>query len=71
MMTENAKYTYIDTHAHVYDEAFAGEEDEIVKKSREAGVRLIIQPDIDLKERGKMFDLYRRHPDFFRNMVGL
>lgn len=71
MMTENAKYTYIDTHAHVYDEAFSGEEDEIVKNSREAGVRLIIQPDIDLKERGKMFDLYRRHPDFFRNMVGL
>ena len=35
MMTENAKYTYIDTHAHVYDEAFSGEEDEIVKKSRE------------------------------------
>ena len=45
MMTENAKYTYIDTHAHVYDEAFSGEEDEIVKKSREAGVRLIIQPE--------------------------
>lgn len=72
-MTKNDTHHtyYIDTHAHVYDGMFSGDEESVVEKSREAGVRIIIQPDIDMNERPKMFGLYRQHPDFFRNMVGL
>lgn len=63
--------TYIDTHSHIYDMAFDGEEKEVVERAIAAGVRLILQPDIDSKERGRMISLSERFPDVFRNMAGL
>ena len=38
---------FIDTHAHLYDEAFAGEEDAAVERAVQAGVTRIVFPDID------------------------
>ena len=38
---------FIDTHAHLYDEAFHGEEDSAIERAVEAGVTGIIFPDID------------------------
>lgn len=64
-------FTYIDTHAHVYDDAFDGEEEQIIQKSTEAGVKIIIQPDIDSRERNKMFALSHKYPEIFRSMIGL
>lgn len=46
---------FIDTHAHLYDEAFAGEEDAAVERAVQAGVRRIIFPDIDSQSRDVMF----------------
>ncbi|HCZ22129.1 MAG TPA: hydrolase TatD [Rikenellaceae bacterium] len=63
--------TYIDTHAHNSDEAFSGCEDEIISKSVSAGVVMMLQPDIDSKERGRMLSLVERHPDRLRAMLGL
>ena len=68
-MTGDRKY--IDTHSHIYDKAFAGEEEEIVRRALNAGVGIILQPDVDSTERQAMADLYRRFPDVFRNMAGL
>lgn len=62
---------YIDTHAHVYDEAFEGEWQGVVDRAREAGVRLMLQADIDSSERGKMIEVQERFPDSIRNMAGL
>lgn len=64
-------YTYIDTHAHLCDEAFSGEEEQILKKAEEAGIRLILQPDIDSSERDRMFALEARFPSMLRSMAGL
>ena len=64
-------YTYIDTHAHLCDEAFSGEEEQILKKAEEAGIRLILQPDIDSSERDRMFGLEERFPSMLRSMAGL
>lgn len=52
---------YVDTHSHLYDEAFAGEEDQAVSRAVEAGVDRIVIPDIDSKTRDSMFALADRH----------
>lgn len=52
---------YIDTHAHLYDEAFANEEDLAISRAIEAGVTKIIFPDIDSQTRSQMFDIADRH----------
>ena len=62
---------FIDTHTHNYDEAYAGEEDAVIGRAAAAGVTKLIQPDIDSKERGRMFDLAARHPGTLYPMLGL
>ena len=61
----------IDTHSHLYDEAYAGEEDLAVIRSVEAGVDKIIIPDIDSKTREAMFALTDRHPGTLFPCLGL
>ena len=53
---------FIDTHSHLYDEAFEGEEDAVIARAVDAGVRKIVFPDIDAVTRDKMFALADRHP---------
>ena len=62
---------FIDTHTHIYDEAFAGEEDAVILRAREAGVSVMLQPDVDSRERDAMFALVDRHPDELHAMLGL
>ena len=62
---------FIDTHTHNTDEAFRGEEDEIVSRALEAGVTHLLQPDIDSSERDGMFALCERHPGVLHPMLGL
>lgn len=69
-MTDSHTY-YIDTHAHIYDTAFDGDEGPVIERARQAGIRLILQPDVDSRERDRMLALGRRYPDIFRNMAGL
>lgn len=67
-MTE---FRYIDTHSHLYDKAFSEDAGDAVRRAIDAGVGLIIQPDVDSSERGAMKELYGRYPEIFRNMAGL
>ena len=53
---------FIDTHSHLYDEAFCGEEDLATARAAETGVTRIIMPDIDSQTRESMFSLAERHP---------
>lgn len=62
---------FIDTHSHLYDEAFASEEDAAVARSVEAGVDRIILPDIDSQSRDAMFALADRHPGTIFPCLGL
>lgn len=62
---------YIDTHCHISDEAFSGEEEDYIRRAKEAGISLMLQPDIDSSEREAMFSLVDRHPDALRPMIGL
>lgn len=62
---------FIDTHAHLYDEAFDSEGDEAVGRAAEAGVTKIIFPDIDSLTREKMFEYADRHPGVIFPCLGL
>lgn len=62
---------FIDTHAHFYDEAFSSDADQAVDRALAAGVAMMLQPDVDSKERQSMLALVERHPDVLRPMIGL
>lgn len=62
---------FIDTHAHLYDEAFTDEEDSAIERAREAGVNRIIFPDIDSQTRDVMFTLADRHQGVVFPCLGL
>ena len=62
---------YIDTHSHLYDEAFSSEEDLAVERAVNAGVAKMIVPDIDSSTRQVMFDLAERHPGTLFPTLGL
>lgn len=62
---------FIDTHAHIYDEAFAGEEDLALGRAAAAGVTKVIFPDIDSQTRDHMFKIADRHPGVVFPCLGL
>ena len=62
---------YIDTHTHNSDKAFAGEEDAVIRRCLEAGVKIMLQPDVDSTERAAMFEICARYPEVLRPMLGL
>ena len=62
---------FIDTHSHLYDEAFDSEEDLAVERAFKAGVTKIILPDIDSTSRDAMFRLAHRHPGILFPCLGL
>lgn len=62
---------FIDTHCHLSDEAFAGEEDAYIGRARAAGVGILLQPDVDSSERKAMYDLAERHSGVLYPMLGL
>lgn len=62
---------FIDTHTHYYDEAFGQEGDAAVERAVEAGVGLMLQADVDSRERDAMFRIGHRHPKHLRQMLGL
>lgn len=62
---------FIDTHTHLYDEAFSGEEDLAVERAAAAGVSKMVLPDIDSKTRQEMFTLADRHAGVLFPCLGL
>ena len=62
---------FIDTHTHIYDEAFAGEEDLAVARAVEAGISKMILPDIDSQTREAMLALADRHEGTLFPCIGL
>ena len=61
----------IDTHSHLYDEAFAGEEDLALQRALDAGVTKLIFPDIDSQSREAMFAFADRHKGTIFPCAGL
>lgn len=62
---------FIDTHTHLYDEAFHGEGDAAIERAVAAGVEKLIFPDISEPSRQCMFDLADRHEGVVFPCLGL
>lgn len=61
----------IDTHSHIYDEAFDNDLAEVIARAQSAGVKHIVLPGIDSTYNERLFALARTNSDFFLPMVGL
>ena len=61
----------IDTHSHLYDEAFDADRAEALARAASAGVERLLLPAIDSESHERLFDLCRRHPDRCLPMMGL
>mgnify|MGYP003292719205 CR=1 FL=1 len=64
-------FEFVDTHTHVTDEAFKGEEEAVIERAVAAGVTHLLQADISSGERGPMREICRRHPGVLHPMLGL
>lgn len=61
----------IDTHSHLYLEAFSDDRPEVIERAREAGVNQIFLPAIDSTHHRDLIALTNEFPDMFKPMMGL
>ena len=53
----------VNTHSHVYDEAFDSDRDEVIRRAVSMGVEKMILPDIDSSSRNQMFTVAEQYPE--------
>jgi TatD DNase family protein len=61
----------IDTHCHLYDQALAGDIENVMRRAVAAGVTRFYLPAIDRQTEASMFELEKRYPDICFAMQGL
>jgi len=61
----------IDTHTHVYDHQFSLDRNEAMQRALEAGVKLMLLPNVDALTIAPMLELHEQFPDCTRVMMGL
>ena len=62
---------FIDTHCHLYDEAFDEDRHEVVERARNAGAQCLLLPNIDANSLGPLVSTCDEWPDLCRPMLGL
>ena len=62
---------YIDTHSHIYDNAFDKDREEVFQRALMTGVNMILLPNTDETTITPMMDFYENHKDNCRVMMGL
>lgn len=60
-----------DSHAHIYAEEFKADIDEVIDRSREAGIEKIYMPNVDGASIEEMLALAQKYPGFCIPMMGL
>ena len=61
----------INTHSHIYDEAFDADREEVFQRAMEAGVDMLLLPNCDEKSIKPMMEFYEKHRENVRVMMGL
>jgi TatD DNase family protein len=61
----------IDTHCHLYDEVFFEDRDNVMERAKEALVKRIYLPNIDVNTITEMIELSEKFPDTCFPMMGL
>lgn len=63
--------TLIDTHTHLYDEAYDEDREATLQRAMEAGVTTLLLPAIDSQSTQRQEALANSRPECFRQMAGL
>lgn len=61
---------FIDTHAHLYDEKFDTDRDEMIRRAIEAGVSRLFLPGVDSESHESLIGLAREWPEHCFAMAG-
>jgi TatD DNase family protein len=61
----------IDTHTHVYDHQFSLDRNEAIQRALDAGLGMMLLPNVDASTIAPMLELYEQYPDCTRVMMGL
>lgn len=61
----------IDSHSHIYCDAFDDDRDAVVARAREAGVNHIILPNENLESIPRLAALHEQYPDYISMTIGL
>lgn len=61
----------IDSHSHIYDEAFDDDRQEVVERAKAEGVERIVLPAIDGESNERLFDMCREYGDYVVPLMGL
>ena len=61
----------IDTHTHIYDHQFSLDRNEAVQRALDAGVGMMLLPNVDASTIVPMLELHEQYPDCTRVMMGL
>lgn len=62
---------FIDTHTHLYSDAFASDRAEMIHRALDAGVHKMLLPNIDVDSIEAMFALENQFPNVCHAMMGL
>jgi TatD DNase family protein len=62
---------FIDTHTHLYSDAFAEDRDAMIQRAIDAGVEQLLLPNIDVASIEGMYALERKYPKNCFPMMGL
>lgn len=62
---------YIDTHTHLYSDAFDEDRDAMIQRALDAGVHKMLLPNIDIASIPGMFELEKKYPENCFPMMGL
>ena len=61
----------VDTHTHVYDHQFSLDRNEAMQRALEAGVKMMLLPNVDASTIAPMLELHEKYPECTRVMMGL
>lgn len=61
----------IDTHSHIYDEAFDDDRRAVVERAMADGIERIVLPAIDGESNERLFDMCREYGDYVVPLMGL
>ena len=61
----------IDTHAHLYEDVFKEDEDDVINGIRDAGIIKILLPNTDTSTINSVIQLEKKYPNLFASMLGV
>jgi TatD DNase family protein len=66
-----AKKMYLDSHTHLYLDAFKEDQDKMIQRALDAGVKRLLLPNIDSHTLESMYSLADKYPGICYPMMGL